>query len=98
MTTERRGLFVMRTDESGTRCDAGCPRWHETPPDGYRAYHSGEWCDEFGAMHGARSAGCIQAEQDAREAEIEAVRRGHDIGYEGGADLIALDAELARIR
>jgi len=65
MTREINGRIRMVVSDDGTRCAAECPRWSETPPDGWRAYHSGEWCAEYGALHGARSPACIAAEQAA---------------------------------
>lgn len=62
--------------DDGTRCAAECPRWSATPPDGWGAYHSGEWCAEFGALrsefgtqYALRSRECIAAEVSAVEGE-----------------------------
>ena len=65
MTREINGRIRMVVSDDGTRCAAECPRWSETPPDGYGAYHKGEWCDEFGALYDSRARECIAAEQAA---------------------------------
>lgn len=89
MTTERRGLFVMRTDETGTKCDVGCPHYElHLDEDGEPcvatcdafANHEVEWDDDG---HSVRLAACIAAEQAAREAEVAAVRRGFVIAERG---------------
>lgn len=53
--------------EDGKRCAKTCRRWLSTPPDGDSEYHSGAWCEEFGALDGERSPDCIEAEQAARD-------------------------------
>lgn len=85
MTTERRGLFVFRTDDIGTKCAAECP--HTEPVKGH-------WCDVFGAIHGMRRPiGCTSAEFAAREAEVDALQRGYALRDEYDAD--DMDADLA---
>lgn len=102
MTTERRGLFVMRTDEDGAKCDAGCPHhdylWSCEMPDdddepaGWRCRIYDEH-GESGAKMDARHPKCVEAEQAAREAEVAAVKRGYDLRDEYDAD--DMDADLA---
>ncbi len=71
MTTERRGLFVLKTSEDGTKCAAECP--HTEPVKGH-------WCDLFGPIHGQRRPiQCTGADFAAREAEVDALQRGYGI-------------------
>ncbi len=97
MTTERRGLFVLKTDDTGTKCAAECP--HTEPVKGH-------WCDLFGPIHGQRRPmQCIAAESAAGEAEVDALRRGFDIAEsevfgDDSNELIygRLAAQIERIR
>lgn len=96
MTTERRIMLTIATSPDGTKCAAECP--HTEPVKGH-------WCDLFGPIHGQRRPiQCAEAEQAAREAEVDALRRGYDIGVahtgwgEMGAGDRAMEAEIERIR
>lgn len=100
MTTERRGLFVFRTSEDGTKCAAECPFLFE-PKDEDGFVDTG-FCllpneadlafDEEGGW--LRNARCLAASEAAREAEVDALRRGYGAAF-GGRDI---DEEIERIR
>jgi hypothetical protein len=108
MTTERRGLFVMKTSEDGTKCAAECPFLDRSrryrPCCSNAAFNVGKWHSRV--VGRVRLPACIAAESAAREAEIEARIDGFEQGFsipehlddEGCAALDALRAELAAIR
>jgi hypothetical protein len=94
MTTERRGLFVFRTDDTGTKCSPDCPQ-HDyvfTSRDNFAkpAWSTCEWNDPHrqqaeGAAIDVRHARCIAAERalhDALSAENASARGIRGI-YEG---------------
>jgi hypothetical protein len=102
MTTERRGLFVLKTSEDGTKCAAECPRWRHCNGESLRPSHAFVRTDE-----------CVQAQTALTDVVIKSMHDGFEIArelvsiappYDGLADPEwddadqALDAEIERIR
>lgn len=100
------------TSDDGTKCAPECPAYDAPSIDGDDVgvcrmpqfiertevdEDSGEVTQYHYEVVGlVRHAACIEAEQEARKAELAAMERGHEIA--AAAALGALDAKLARIR
>lgn len=83
------------TSPDGTKCAAGCP------------FKRVLWCCLAGEVYVpdmVRTDACIAASEAAREAEVDALQRGYDIGvtHTGwgpwGAGDRAMEAEIERVR